>query len=239
MLAREFATTHWSVVLAAQAGAGAAADAALARLCETSWFPLYAFIRRRGYGPEEAQDLTQAFYQRLLEKRWLQQADPARGRFRTFLLTVLGHFLNNEWDAKQRVKRGGRCTLVSWDAGQAEARYANEPAHGLSADRLYDRRWALGLIACALDRLRQEHVAAGKTAMFEAIEFALTGDDAPAPYADLAGRLGMSEGALKVAVHRLRHRYGVLLREEVAHTVGPGEDLDEELRALVAALRDD
>ncbi len=233
-----FVTTQWTVVLKAQAGESPAAQAALETLCRTYWYPLYAFVRRLGNSPPDAQDLTQAFFVRLLEKHYLAEVGPEKGRFRSFLLTALKHFLANEWDKARAQKRGGAVDHVPLDTGLAETRYGLEPAHELTPEKLFERRWALTLLDEVLEKLRAEQVAAGKGAQFDTLKITLTTDARSAPYAQLATQLGLTEGAVKVAVHRLRQRYRELLRAEIAQTVASPADVDEEIRHLFAALAD-
>lgn len=228
-----FATTHWSVVIAAGRGDDSRAQAALDRLCRTYWYPLYAFVRRSGQSSHDAEDLVQAFFARCLEKNYLADADRDRGRFRTFLLVALKRFLANEWDRARARKRGGAHAPISLDALAAEQRYALEPADVESADRLYERRWALTLLEKVLQRLEAEN--AGKLAQFGALKEALTTPGATR-YAELAARLGLSEGAVKVAVHRLRQRYRALLEEEIANTVARPDEIEAERRFLLAVL---
>ncbi|HEV7406387.1 MAG TPA: ECF-type sigma factor [Chthoniobacteraceae bacterium] len=229
-----FATTRWSVVLGARDGSPAGDDA-LAKLCRTYWYPLYAFVRRQGHGAHDAQDLTQGFFARLLEKKDLAAVDRSKGKFRSFLLASMKHFLANEWDRARAQKRGGGLALISIDDAEAEGRYAHEAAEQSTAEQLFDRRWALTLLDQVLARLEAEMAAAGKRATFDALKFSLTGGQAAA-YEEIAHRLGTTEGALKVAIHRLRDRYRTLLREEIADTVGSAADVDEELRHLFSAL---
>ena len=236
-MAREFVTTHWSVVLAAGDASSTAARAALEQLCRTYWYPIYAHVRRRGYAPEDAQDLTQEFFARLLAKQWLGMVDRSRGRFRTFLLGAFSHFLANEWHRARCEKRGGGQPLVSWDQATAENRYRAEPVDNLTPEKIYQKRWAATLLEQVLSRLREEHVAAGKRAFFEAVKAFLWGEKNTLSQARLAADLGLSEGALKVAVHRLRRRYRELLRAEIAQTVAGPDEVDEELRELRAVLR--
>ncbi|HUY35733.1 MAG TPA: ECF-type sigma factor [Pirellulales bacterium] len=234
---REFATTHWSVVLAAAERGTPRSQAALARLCETYWFPLYAFLRRQGSATHDAEDLTQAFFARVLDKNYLADVDRRRGKFRSFLLASLRHFVANERDRARAKKRGGgRCTL-SLDFPSAEKRYTLEPVDDLTPERLFERQWALELLSRVLERLQTELTAAGKAAWFDALKPLLTADSHTPPYARVAERLGQSESAVKVAVHRLRRRYRRLLRDEVAQTVADPAEIDDELRQLVAALR--
>ena len=230
---RGFVTTRWSVVLSAR-GDTTRAQSALAKLCTTYWYPLYAFVRRQGYGPHDAQDLTQEFFARLLEKGWLGDVARERGRFRSFLLASMKHFLANEWDRAHALKRGGRTTLLRLDDESAEARYRNEPADQTTAEQLFDRRWALTLLEQVLTRLRAEMEVAGKLPQFEALKFSLMGEKTA--YADVARELGMTEGAVKVAVHRLRERYRALVRAEIADTVASSTEIEDELRHLFAAL---
>ena len=230
-----FCTTHWSVVLAAQDSSSPGADEALAQLCRVYWFPLYAFIRRRGYSPEDAQDLTQEFFCRLLDKRYLSAVDHRKGRFRTFLLAALEHFLANDWRRTQAQRRGGGQQVVSID-NSAEQRYANEPATDLSPERIYERRWALAFLEQVLGKLRAEFTEAGKPDTFEALKVFLTGDRPPVTYAELAPALATTEAALKMSVTRMRQRYAELLRQEIANTVSGPDEVEDELRGLIAAL---
>jgi RNA polymerase sigma-70 factor (ECF subfamily) len=229
--------TLWSVVLAAGSTHTEIARPALQRLCETYWFPLYAFARRQGFHAEDAEDIVQGFFASLLEHNGLARVDRAKGRFRSFLLASLRHYISNFRDHRTAQKRGGGQELVSLDAAAAEERYHLEPADdGLTPERAFDRQWALALLDRALGRLRDEHAAADKTAHFAALQETLTGDRVAGGYAVLGAKLHMSEGAVKVAVHRLRQRYRDILREEVAATTSsPGEDEDE-LKTLLDAL---
>jgi RNA polymerase sigma factor (sigma-70 family) len=235
--AGHFATTRWSLVLAAGRPNSPQASAALATLCETYWYPLYAYIRRRGHDADDAQDLTQAFFTRLLEKNDLATADSERGKFRSFLLTSLKHFLSNEWDRGHAQKRGGGRTPVSIDFVAAEGRYNLEPSHELTAEKIFDRRWALTLLDQVLARLREESVQGGKSQIFELLKVFLTGENAPVSIRELADKLAMTEGALKVAVHRLRRRYRELLRTEIGETVADPDEIEQEIRDLFAAIR--
>jgi RNA polymerase sigma factor (sigma-70 family) len=231
-----FATTHWTVVLAAGRNDTTRARAALERLCQTYWYPLYAYVRRRGHSPHDAQDLTQAFFARLLERHWVGDADRDRGRFRTFLLTALSRFLVNEWDKLRAQKRGGHAVLVPLQFDTAETRYGHEPADNSTPEQCYERRWALTLLEAVLQRLRAECETDGRKQLFAALAGTLVGSRESQPYALLAARLDMSEGAVKVAVHRLRKRYRQLLREEIAQTTASPEEVDGELRHLFAVL---
>jgi RNA polymerase sigma factor (sigma-70 family) len=232
-----FSATHWSVVMAAGNGDSVQAAEALDTLCRRYWYPLYAFVRRQGHGAHEAEDLTQEFFARFLAKEYFGRADPALGRFRNFLLACLKHFLAEQWRQAGRLKRGGGQTLLSWDSLTAEERYLSEPADTVTPEKVYDRRWALTLLEQALARLGAEQSAAGKGKMFTQLKDYLWGEGSGTAYAEMAKRLDMTEGALKVTVHRLRQRYRELLREEVAHTVAAVHEIDEELRYLVAVIR--
>ncbi len=230
-----FKTTHWSVVLDAGGGDPAQAGSALAALCQTYWYPLYSYVRRLGHGPDDAKDLTQEFFARLLEKQWVAQVDASRGRFRSFLLTALKHFLANEWRRTQTVKRGGRQRLLSLD-DTAEALNAGEPASDLTPEKLYERRWALRLFERALSRLERDYQAAGRQDVYQALKEFLSADAKDGEYTQLGQRLGLSRGAVAAAVHRLRQRYRELVREEIAQTVTDEAGLEDEMRSLLAAL---
>jgi RNA polymerase sigma factor (sigma-70 family) len=203
-------------------------------LCENYWYPLYAFVRRAGHSPHDAQDLTQEFFARLIAKSWLHDVHPERGRFRSFLLVAMKHFLANEWDRARRLKRGGGQAVISLDAGLAEERYAREPTDAMSAEQIFDRRWAFTLLERVLGRLRAEFAAIGKAVVFAELEPGLTG--AKLDYATIAARLSLSEGAVRIAVHRLRLRYRDLVRAEIAETVDTEADIEAELKHLFAAL---
>jgi RNA polymerase sigma-70 factor (ECF subfamily) len=235
--AGRFATTHWSVVQAAGATDSRDVRPAMSRLIETYWYPLYAFIRRKGHGPDEACDLTQEFFSRLLERNFLHTADPDKGRFRTFLLRALARFLVDEWRHESRQKRGGGRAPLSLSALEAEERYRLEPADTLTPERIYERRWAMTLLEQAMARLEEECAAAGREALFAAVKPILCGEDAQSPYAVLAARLDMKEGALKTAVHRLRRRFGALLRGEIAATVSDPAEVEEEVQYFLHRLR--
>jgi RNA polymerase sigma factor (sigma-70 family) len=230
-----FGTTQWSLVLAARDRATPEAREALAALCETYWYPLYAFVRRKGYDRERAQDLVQGFFLRLLEKDDLHAVAPDKGRFRSYLMAACMHFLANRRDHDRALKRGGG-SPISLDAAEAERRYALEPAHSLTPERLYLRRWATTLLDAALDRLRQEMAEDGKSSLFEELKSSLLADDDAEPYRQLAARIGRSEGAVRVIVHRMRSRFGAILREEVSRTVADPDDVEQEIRDLFAAL---
>jgi RNA polymerase sigma-70 factor (ECF subfamily) len=231
-----FVTTHWSVVLTAGRSDTTRARDALARLCQTYWHPLYAYVRRLGNSPHDAQDLTQEFFARLLEKNYLAAADESRGRFRSFLLAALKHFLANEWDKASAQKRGGGQIPIPIDIGTAETSCGFEPADHTTAEKIYERRWALTLLAQVLRRLREEHVRDDKEKLFEQLKCTLTEASRTVAYAEIARRLDTTEGAVKVAVHRLRQRYREVLRAEIADTVASPGEVEDELRNLFAAL---
>ena len=235
---RHFATTRWSLVLRAGAGASVAgADEALASLCETYWYPLYAYLRSQGRSADEAQDLTQAFFARMLEKKSIQRADPTRGRFRSFLLTSLKNFAANERDRELASKRGGATRTLSLDLETADGRYQLEPPTDGTPETIFDRRWAVTLLNHALAALRAETVRSGKAQHFDLLKPYLVGDQPQMSYADAGSVMGMSEGAVKVAVHRLRRQFRDVVRDEIAHTVSSPEEIDEELRHLWSAVR--
>jgi RNA polymerase sigma-70 factor (ECF subfamily) len=231
-----FATTHWTVVLKAGRHQSPEASRALAELCRAYWYPLYAYARRVGHDVHSAEDLTQGFFERLLEKNYLELADPQRGKFRWFLLTAFKCFLANEFDRSRALKRGGSHPHVFLDALEAEQRYALEPTDTVSADQLYDRRWALELIARVQKRLRDEYTVAKKADRFDRIEKYLPGGEAPPNYGETATALGLSEDAVRQEVHRLRKRYGELLRGEIAATVAHPEEVDEEVNYLIDVI---
>jgi RNA polymerase sigma-70 factor (ECF subfamily) len=234
--AGRFATTRWSTVLAAGRNDSTTARSALERLCHAYWYPLYAFARRSGQSTHDAQDSVQEFLSRCVEKRYLASVDQAKGRFRSFLLTAFKRFRANEWDKAMAQKRGGAALTVSWDELAAEQRYASEPVDRLSADLLFDRRWALTVLQQVLARLRTEQAEAGKLEAFDLLKESLVEPGRGTPQAELATRLDMSEGAVKVAIHRLRRRYRELLVAEIAETVASPEELEEERQALLEAL---
>jgi len=231
-----FSTTHWSEVLAAGNGDCASAAIALEQLCGKYWYPIYAFIRRRGWDSHEAEDLTQAFFAHLLEKEGFKKADRQKGKFRSFLLAALTNFLNNEWDKRQTLKRGGRRQIISLDAATAETQYRHEPVDLATPEKLFERRWALTLIEHVLSRLKQEYAAGGKSTLFAELEPFITGEITAGSYAALASSLAMEEGSVRVALTRLRRRFGELLRSEIAYTVASPEEVDEEIRQLFAAI---
>lgn len=230
-----FATTHWSVVTSAADSRSPEAGRALACLCENYWFPLYAFVRRAGYSAEDAQDLTQEFFARLLDRRFLAKVDRRKGKFRSFLLATLKHFLADERDRAHAEKRGGTRAVISFDSLDAEARYRLEPASELTPEKLFEKQWALSLLEHVLTRLRAELAEHGKTSLFDALKDTLAGTRS-VPYAEIGRRLGMSEGAMKVAAHRLRRRYRALLEDEIAQTVASRDEIRDEIRYLLSCL---
>jgi RNA polymerase sigma factor (sigma-70 family) len=232
-----FATTRWSIVLAAGGASGSESSRdALAELCETYWYPLYAFLRTRGHSAEDAEDLTQAFFARLIEKRAVERADPSRGRFRSFLLTSLKHFSANEYHRGAAQKRGAGVPILSLEFERAEGRFQLEPASAETPESSFDRRWALALLERVLVRLEQEMLRSGKGPQYGRLKSYLTRDEPQTSYADAARDLDTSEGALKVAVHRLRRRFRDLVLDEIAQTVSSADEVDDELRHLWAAV---
>lgn len=229
-----FATTHWSQVVAAS-GVSPAADAALAELCEAYWYPVYAFVRRSGHSVDDACDLTQGFFTRVVEKRYLKDARPERGRFRSFLLAAFRHFLSNERDWHMTLRRGGRQPHVPLDVGTGEHRYQLEPADGLTPEFVYERRWALTVLDKAMARLSLKYEQTGRRDLFASLTPHLVSDE-PASYRELAETLDVSEGSLRVAVHRLRKEYRATLRETIAETVERDDDVDDELRYLLTVV---
>jgi RNA polymerase sigma-70 factor (ECF subfamily) len=232
----EFAITHWSVVVKAGSNDSKDAHVALEELCRIYWFPLYAYVRRRGHSPEDAQDLTQEFFARLLEHNWVARADRQRGRFRSFLLSAMSHFLSDEWDKARAQKRGGGVAAVPLQLDTAETRYGHEPADQVTPEQTYERRWALALLEEVLRKLRAEYEQEGRTELFTALHPCLVGERTALPYAELAAKLGISEGTVKSSVHRLRQRYRHLLRCEIAQTVAEPGEVDEELRHLFVVV---
>jgi RNA polymerase sigma-70 factor (ECF subfamily) len=233
----QFPTTRWTLVVAAGDPRRKDARSALVSLCEKYWYPLYAYLRRRGYAPDQAQDLTQEFFMRVLEGRYLDRADPEKGRFRSFILTSLKFFAADEQDRQRAQKRGGAAAVsFEFSSGESgEERYQREPGHNETPDRIFERRWALSVLERVLDRLRDEFVQHGRPENFERMKVFLLGQS-EAPYADLAREMNTSEGALKVAIHRLRKRYRELLRQEIADTVADPAEVESELRYLAAVL---
>ncbi len=236
MVKTRFDTTQWSLVLAAQDKASPHAEEALANLCRAYWFPLYAFVRRQGSSADEAQDLTQGFFARFLEKNYLKDVRPEKGRFRSFLLASCKHYIANERDHARAAKRGGGHALLSIDVETAEGRYGREPSHNLTPEKIFERQWALTVLARVLSRLRAEFVLDKREKVFESLKGFLTGETESARYRDIAADLGASEGAVKVAVYRLRRRYRDLIRAEIAATVDGAEAIGDEVRYLMSAL---
>jgi RNA polymerase sigma factor (sigma-70 family) len=230
-----FATTHWSVVLAAGRADSPQAQRSLEQLCQTYWLPLYSYVRRRGYAEADAQDLTQGFFEWLLQRNWLGRADQQRGRFRSFLLTSLNGYLANEWDKARAQKRGGGRT-ISLPFNAADTHCGWEPADNVTPEQSFEWRWALTLLDHVMSRLCAEYARQDKAQLFEQLKPCLLGDRSAQPYALLASQLGITEGSVKVAVHRLRQSYRQLLREEIAHTVARPEEIEEEMRHLFAVL---
>jgi len=231
-----FATTHWSVVLSAGQTNSSHASEALEKLCRAYWPPLYSYIRRQGHGPEEAQDLTQAFFAKLLQKNFWGRADPQKGRFRSFLLTALRHFLADERDRGRTAKRGGGLSFISLDEKATEERYLEGLGQNLSGEQQFDRQWASTVLEQARTRLRQECIASGKSGLYDRVSLVGGQNECAVPHAVIAQELGMSVSAVKSAVSRLRARYGELVREEVAHTVSSAAEVDAEVRHLLSVI---
>ena len=230
----QFPTTRWTLVVAAADPQRKDARSALVSLCEGYWYPLYAYVRRRGYPADQAQDLTQEFFIRVLEGRYLDRADPEKGRFRAFILTSLKFFLADEADRGRAQKRGGG-TVLPLEISSGEERYEREPAHDETPERIFERRWALAVLDRVVEKLRNEFVHHGRPEHFERLKVFLLGQS-DAPYAALAREMNTSEGALKVAIHRLRKRYRELFRQEIADTVADPAEVESELRFLAAVL---
>jgi RNA polymerase sigma-70 factor (ECF subfamily) len=235
---RDFASTHWSVVLAAAGEHSPQSAAALEKLCRAYWYPLYSFTRRQGHGPQEAADLTQDFFSHLLATNALATVHPRKGKFRSFLLACLKNLIANEWNRARCQKRGGGAPLFSLDEEAAEGRYQLEPVDGLTPEKIFERRWAETLLGRALERLRQECNGAEKTRRFDEVKVFLLGERGEHSFPDVAARLGLSLSAVKALVHRLRSRFRELIRDEIAQTVGRPEDVDQEIRDLFAAFGD-
>ncbi|MHC4483207.1 MAG: RNA polymerase sigma factor [Planctomycetota bacterium] len=231
-----FATTHWSVVLAAGSPSSSHYQQALSTLCQTYWFPLYAYLRRQGYDTHQSEEYTQAFFARILEKQDLRRADPQQGKFRSFLLATLKHFVGDERDRARAQKRGGGRKILPLDFENADTRYSLEPAHQLSPEKLFEKSWALTVLGRTIARLKAESVGRNKQKLFDRLKVYLTAKRDSIPYRDAAAELNMTEGAVKVAVHRLRTRYRELLRDEIAQTVATESEIDEEIRNLFTAL---
>ena len=231
--ARAFHTTHWSVVLAAGEEGSEQAAAALSRLCQTYWFPVYAFVRKKGHSPEQAQDFTQEFFAGFLEKNYVAKAARDRGRFRVFLMSSVENFLHNQHDKAQAQKRGGGRQLLSLDYNDAEERYQIEPVEESDPATSFEQQWAATLLETVLNRLRHEFGEEGRAGLFEDLQAHLWGDADSIPYSELAQKRGLGEGNIKTIAHRLRQRYRALLREEIAHTVAKPGEVDDEIRHLM------
>ena len=231
-----FLPTRWSVVLSAGDPNSLHATTALETLCRAYWYPLYAYVRQRGHSPEDAQDLTQEFFARLLEHNWIAHADRHKGRFRSFLLMAMKRFLAKEWAKVKTLKRGGHVRRVPLQLDTAETRYIREPADTRTPEQVFEKQWALTLLEYVLNRLREDYARDGKGGLFERLEPCLIGSREAQPYAALADRLGMTEGAVKMAVCRMRKRYRECLKEEIGQTVASPAEMDEELRHLFRVL---
>jgi RNA polymerase sigma-70 factor (ECF subfamily) len=231
-----FQTTNWSLVLAARGEATEFSRDALTRLCEQYWYPIYAFVRRRGHSAEDARDLTQGYFTRLLEKGYLDDVRPEAGRFRSFLFASVSHFLSNERDRHEAAKRGGGRTPISLDTESAEQRYRIEPADDLTPEKVFEKQWALALLDRALGRLQEEHPAGEASARFQRLRPYLSGEEPSIAHREIAQELGMTEGAVRQAIHRLRKRLGEVLREEIRQTVADADSVDGELRHLLTSL---
>ncbi len=231
-----FTTTSWTKVLAARQAPSTEARQALESLCRIYWYPLYAYVRRQGHAADEASDLTQAYFAELIEKGYLEDYDPARGRFRVFLRASVKNFLSKQREHARTWKRGGRTETISFDSQEGEGRYLQEPADRLTPEEIFERRWALTVLESALGRLRAEQAEAGRATQFERLEGFLTGQEARASYGDVAAELSTSEAAIKAAVHRLRQRFGLLLRGQIAETVASPEEVDDEVKYLLGVM---
>ena len=231
-----FATTSWTQVLAAREAPSSESRQALEGLCKAYWYPLYAFVRRQGHGREESRDLTQAYFAQLLEKGYLEDFDPSLGRFRVFLKASVKNFLSKERDKAQAWKRGGHAQFSSLSADEVEGRYRYEPVDRLTPEEIFERRWALTLLERVLEKLRQEFHDESRSEEFEKLRGYLTGEELKVPYREVAKELGSTETAVKTSVHRLRRRFGKLLREEIAETVAAPNDVEDEMRHLLRVL---
>ena len=235
-MARRFQTTRWTLVLKARDVTSEESRAALSELCEAYWYPLYAFVRREGHQPDDAMDLTQGYFATLLEKDYLKDVRPEAGRFRSFLLTSLKHFLYNDWDRRKALKRGGGIDQISLDACEAERRFALEPTSGETPENLYERQWAATVLDRTLASLEAEYTESDTAERFRALRGYLIGDSSGDPYSQIAEKLDMSIAAVKVAVHRLRKRFGQTLRVEIAEIVADPKDVDDEIRYLLTVV---
>jgi RNA polymerase sigma-70 factor (ECF subfamily) len=233
---RVFATTHWSVVVAAGEAESAPAQSALETLCRAYWYPIYVYVRRKGHAPDDAQDLTQEFFAQVISKHQLRKADRNKGKFRTFLLAALDHFLAREWTRAHRQKRGGQFVFLSLDQERPEERYRLEPRDNTTPERNFERQWARTLLEHAMDALKQECDASRKGALFAEVRRLLSGEREEGAHGEISRRLGISETTVRVNIHRLRRRYGELLRAKLAETVSEKEEVEEELRYLMRTL---
>lgn len=233
-----FVTTHWSLVLAAGKGSSFQAEAALEKLCQMYWYPVYAYIRRRGFSEHDAKDLTQDFFARLLKKQAISRADRERGKFRAFLLSSAKNFLANEWDRSQTARRGGGQQFVSLSGPEGEGIYRLEPSDNRTPDRVFERAWATTLLNTVLGRVRDEFAAAGRLELFEQLKVFVWGEKQAQTQAELAGQMKLTEGALQVKIHRFRRRFRELLRVEIAQIVSCPEQIDGEISDLMTALRE-
>ena len=235
-MSSRFATTSWTQVLAARDAPSSESRQALEGLCKSYWYPLYAFVRRQGHGPEEARDLTQGYFTQLLEKGYLEDFDPSLGRFRVFLKASVKNFLSKERDKAHAWKRGGHAHIVSLSADEVEGRYRYEPADRLTPEEIFERRWALTLLERALGKLRKEFEDGDRGKEFEKLKGYLTGEEIKVPYREVAKELGSSEPAVRTSVHRLRQRFGKILRQEIAETVASPNEVDDEMRHLLRVI---
>lgn len=233
-----FATTHWSVVLAAGQTGSPHSSEALEKLCGAYWYPVYGYIRRRGYEAHDAQDLTQEFFAQHLRRNFLAGLDQSKGRFRSFLSASINHFLSNQKSRQRAAKRGGQFHFVSLDDDSAEKRYLREPMSDLSPEKIFEQRWAFAVFAQAMVKLRQIYAAAGKDKEFESLKGAIAAEEGSSTYATVGVQLKMKPGAVAVAVHRMRLKYRELVREEIAHTVSDPAEAEEELQHLLAIVRE-
>lgn len=231
-----FTTTSWTKVLAAREAPSTEAREALGSLCRIYWYPLYAYVRRQGHDAEEARDLTQAYFAELIEKGYLEDYDPARGRFRVFLRASVKNFLSKRREHARTWKRGGRTETIAFDSQEGEGRYLHEPVDRLTPEEIFERRWAFTVLESALGRLRAEQTEAGRATQFERLEGFLTGQETRASYSDVAAELSTSEAAVKATVHRLRQRFGRLLRGQIAETVSSPEEVDDEIKYLLGVI---
>jgi RNA polymerase sigma-70 factor (ECF subfamily) len=234
--AQWFTTTHWSVILTAGRSDSPQAEAALEKLCRTYWYPLYAYVRRQGFAADDAQDLTQEFFARLLEKNYLGSVERQKGKFRSFLLASLNHFLSNERDRARAAKRGGGKAPISLDELAAEDLFSQEPVSTLSPEKSFEKRWAITLLDQALARVREESESSGKGRLFDRLKVFLAGEAGPRDYAAVAPDLGMTPNAIAVTVHRMRNSYREMVRREIANTVSSPDEIEDEMRHLFSAL---